>query len=240
MKTTIHSIILKSVPYKENDALITLYSLEYGKLTLHARGVKKMTSKNAPSVLPMTYSELEVDIRQGLSNLVRGQVLNYYKNIKKSIECEIIANYLLEYYYRYIDVNEPDFDYYDFLFQVLNALENGYSFLVIYALIQCFIIKHNGIMLEVDGCVVCGDTHIHSFSIDKGGFVCGRHVTVKDLHLSKEELQALRYIYKCPISKIDQLHIKIDLKNLYKLFNHYIDEYCGIHLKTKVFIESIL
>jgi len=41
----ISAFILKSDPYKEKDLLITIYSLEEGKLILRARGARKSSSK---------------------------------------------------------------------------------------------------------------------------------------------------------------------------------------------------
>ena len=38
-------IVLKTHPYKESDSLVTVYFKDYGKMTLIARGVKKLKSK---------------------------------------------------------------------------------------------------------------------------------------------------------------------------------------------------
>ena len=48
-------IVLKTMPYKEADKLVTVYSYDYGKITLVAKGTKKLTSKNAPSIQSLTY-----------------------------------------------------------------------------------------------------------------------------------------------------------------------------------------
>ena len=44
MKTTtnqerIEAIVLKNTPYKENDMIIHVYSLQLGKIGIHAKGV---------------------------------------------------------------------------------------------------------------------------------------------------------------------------------------------------------
>ena len=46
MKTTINEvvvtgIILKTTPYKENDMILHIYTRDYGKIGVIARGVKK-------------------------------------------------------------------------------------------------------------------------------------------------------------------------------------------------------
>lgn len=44
----ITGLVLKNKPYKENDMLLWIYTHDYGKLALIAKGVKKLKSKNAP------------------------------------------------------------------------------------------------------------------------------------------------------------------------------------------------
>ena len=99
---------------------------------------------------------------------------------------------------------------------------------MIYALILVFIMKDNGIELEVDGCVHCGHTSVTSFSLVDGGFVCHKHQTPQDVELSIDALKAIRHIYKTPIAHIDALFI----------FEYYIDEYCGIYLNALRFVKE--
>ena len=40
-------IVLKTHPYKESDSLVTVYFKDYGKMTLIARGVKKLKNERA-------------------------------------------------------------------------------------------------------------------------------------------------------------------------------------------------
>ena len=46
-------IVLKTHPYKESDSLVTVYFKDYGKMTLIARGVKKLKSKKAARACPV-------------------------------------------------------------------------------------------------------------------------------------------------------------------------------------------
>lgn len=45
MDVTTQAIALRSTDVNENDKLILLYSLEYGKITVHAKGIRKSTAK---------------------------------------------------------------------------------------------------------------------------------------------------------------------------------------------------
>lgn len=233
-------IVLKTMPYKETALLVTIYSLEFGKITLNARGARKMTSKNASIVMPLSMSTFEISPRQGLSTLIRGDVISYYTQIKKDIDKEIIADYLLEYYYRYVPENKPSLEDFDFLSGALEALEKGFNVLYIYALINVFIMKSNGVSLQVDHCVFCDSTKVVDYSLDDGGFVCHDHHT-GIIHYHTDALQAIRYLYKIDIHHVAKLHLEDDVvKRVLPIFDYYVEEYIGIHLKSKKFLKQIV
>ncbi len=243
-KTTTHNstkgIVLKTMPYKENDLLVYVYTREFGKITIKARGVRKMTAKNASLVMPMTLSELELIPRKGISNLMTGQVLNYYHYIKKTIECEIIGDYLLEYYYRYVKENDPKLEDYNFLKDTLDALNNGASYKVVYNVINAHLMKINGVSLMLDHCVFCDSTKVVDFSLDDGGFVCRDHHKGMQ-HYDPETLKAIRYLYKVPVAKCDQIHLSDEvISKVSPIFAYYVEEYAGIRLKSKTFVKQIV
>ena len=53
----ITGLVLKNKPYKENDMLLWIYTHDYGKLALIAKGVKKLKSKNAPSCQTIKFDQ---------------------------------------------------------------------------------------------------------------------------------------------------------------------------------------
>lgn len=245
MKTTIHevtvqAIILKRTPYKENDMILHVYTKEYGKIGVLARGVRKMTSKNARACQEMMLSELTIHLKKGLSSLMKAVPIDYLRHIKESLESEIVGNYVLEYFYRYIEENHPILEEYRILYHALQALNQGYQPLLIYLIFNVFILKHNGVALDVDGCVVCGSTKVVSFSTEDGGFLCSEHLGHHSLY-SVDFLKAIRHIHKISIEHIDQIHIDEALmKQLVSVLDYCVDEYTGISLKTKVFIQQIV
>lgn len=232
-------VVLKTTPYKESDAILSVYTYQFGKISVYGKGLKKINSKNARGVTPSTLSLFELNIRQTMSSLVRASGIEYYTHIQDHIETDILTQCLLEYYYRYIPENKPDQGTYLFLIDTLKAIDAGYSYKLIYALILVFIMKDNGIELEVDGCVHCGHTSVTSFSLIDGGFVCHKHQSDQDIVLSIEALKAIRHIYKTPIAHIDSLNIEEKvLKEILFIFEYYIDEYCGIYLNALSFVKE--
>ena len=239
-EVNVEGIVLKQTPYKENDVILHVYTKDYGKLSFIAKGVRKLTSKNARAVTPMMLSEFSVNLKKGLSTLIKASPINYLRHIKESIESEVVGNAILEYFYRYVEENEPDEMIYNQLKESLYALDRGYSPILVYCLFQVFILEHNGISIDVDGCVLCGSTRVVSISVADGGFVCDQHYQ-NNMIYPKELLKGFRHLHKFTISDIDSLHVEeCYLKEIMKIHDAYIQEYCGIVLKSSMFIKQIV
>lgn len=245
MKTTtndivVEGIILKHTPYKDNDMILHVYTREYGKIGILARGVQKLTSKNKRACEEMMISELNILLKKGLSSLIKAMPIDYLRHIKESLDSEIVANYILEYFYRYIDENNPIVEEYDILYDALKALDLGYQPLLVYLLFQVFMLDHNGVSIDVEGCVICGATQVVSISLEDGGFLCDKHQSRHQLY-SIDVLKGFRHIHKIPMKDIDKLKIEETvLRQLIPIMDYYVDEYTGVSLRTKTFIKQIV
>ena len=111
----VEGIILKKTVYKENDMILHIYTKEYGKIGIIARGIRKITSKNARACQEMLISEMSINLKKGLSSLMKATPVDYLRHIKENLDSEIVANYVLEYFYRYLEDNNPNQDEYDIL-----------------------------------------------------------------------------------------------------------------------------
>ncbi len=236
----VEGIILKRTFYKENDVILHIYTKDFGKIGIHARGIRKLTSKNARACQEMMISEMTIHLKKGLSSLMKATPIHYLRHIKENLDSEIIGNYILEYYYRYIEENMPSLKEYNMLITSLKALDQGYPPLLVYLLFNVFILEHNGIVINVDGCVQCGSKKVVSVSIEDGGFLCAEHLRQHQIY-SIEFLKAFRHIHKISIHHIDSLHIDENImKELIKVMDYFIEEYTGISLHTKTFIQQIV
>lgn len=245
MKTTTNEevvvgIILKTTPYKDNDMILHVYTREYGKIGIIARGVRKITSKNARACQQLMISEFTIRLKKGLSSLIKATPIDYLRHVKESLESEIVANYILEYFYRYIEDNDPIEEEYTILYQCLKTIDQGYQPLLVYLLFNVFILDHNGVSLDVDGCVVCGSPKVVSISLSDGGFLCQEHIRGHQI-LTRDVLKGFRHIHKGSIETIDQLHLSREvICILIKIMDGFVEEYTGVMLKTSTFIQQIV
>ncbi|MCD7809806.1 MAG: DNA repair protein RecO [Erysipelotrichaceae bacterium] len=220
--------------------MLYVYTKEYGKLSVLARGVKKLTSKNARATSDMMISLLTIHLKKGMCLLIRATPMNYLRHINESLDREIVGQYICEYYYRYIDDNQPDIVEYNYLFKCLTYLNEQMNPLLVYLLFNVFILEHNGVSIYVDGCVVCDCPKVVSISLKHGGFVCNEHVGHDEI-MDVEVLKAFRHLHKMPIDKAEQLDISdAIIHQMIPIMDSFIDEYTGIHLKTSTFMKQLI
>ena len=58
MESKVNAITLRAIPFSENDAILTLFSLESGLITAKIKGVKKAGAKLKFIAQPFCFSEI--------------------------------------------------------------------------------------------------------------------------------------------------------------------------------------
>jgi DNA repair protein RecO (recombination protein O) len=96
MYYSLNAIILNRASFREDDLAVTAYSQEHGKITLLARGAKKIKSKLAGHLEPVSLSFLEVARGKTRDQLIGAQIIKSYAGIKNDILKTAYANYFLE------------------------------------------------------------------------------------------------------------------------------------------------
>jgi DNA repair protein RecO len=116
------AIILKRQDFKDDDLLITTYSEEKGKLILQAKGAKKIRSKLAGHLEPITLSRLNITLGKNIDQLIGAQIIKSYAQLKNNLKALGYANYFIELIDSLTHENHPDKNIYELLEKSLNYL----------------------------------------------------------------------------------------------------------------------
>lgn len=80
-------IILHRVNYGDNDRILTVITLDVGKLNLLAKGVRKQTSKLAGSLELFSTSNLTYIVGRGeINTLISARLIKHYLNIVQDLD----------------------------------------------------------------------------------------------------------------------------------------------------------
>lgn len=120
-----HGIVLTRVDYGEADRIITVLTPDVGKLTLMAKGVRRVKSKLAGGIELFSISEITyVKGRGSVSTLVSARLGHHYGHIVSDIE-RTMAGYELIKLLNKVTEDEVEGEYYDALNHAFAALDDA-------------------------------------------------------------------------------------------------------------------
>src|ERR1700679_4253725 len=88
-----HSIILKKQPYLEADEIITLYTLELGKLRVLARSLKAAKRKLQQSMQSLFVVDVRTAGSRDFPKVIGAEVVQSFSGIRESLESAKYAFY---------------------------------------------------------------------------------------------------------------------------------------------------
>jgi DNA repair protein RecO (recombination protein O) len=236
-------IVIRSTDYGETNKVITLYTREWGKIGVMARGAKKPNSRLSAITQLFTYGYFLVQRGSGLGSLQQGEMISSMRSIREDIFLTAYTSYIVELTDKGTDEKKPNPFLFELLHQTLNYLNEGYDHDVLMNIYEMKMLNVMGLYPILNQCSVCGSTDGHfSFSIREGGFICHRCLDKDPYHLkiSQATVKLLRLYYYFDLSRLGNISIKDETKmELKKVISSYYDEYSGLYLKTKKFLDSM-
>lgn len=237
MKEKLVGYVINSIDYKDSDSILSVLCKD-GITSLRARGVKKINSKNASSVMNYAYSEFEVSrsSKSGYLTLSEGKLIEYPSFISNNLEYISVINLVSEG----IELIEDKSDSFECFVDCLDAMKSNYDSKFILVAFLNYFLNKQGISLNADECITCGKKDgIVKFSFENGGYLCKRcHNGLND---ELDYLKNMRIMAKINYSNIS----KVDVSDLYaykyiKEVIGLIENKIGIYFKSKSFLLRVL
>ena len=209
MNDEFDGFILKQTDYKESAVILSVLTKEAGKISLIAAGARKMTSKNAGSILPYTRARFQLDYRDDKTvfRMKTARTVSFYRYMHENLEASLASAVLAEaadvlcYEDADPEVSRSAFDLLESGFDLLNQGKKTDLIMAIYLarLMDC-----SGIGPNVEECAICGSTKVSAVSIKDGGFLCSDCARRAGVPLmSVPELKQFRLINKADLSQYD-------------------------------------
>lgn len=236
-------IVIRTTDYGETNKVVTLYTREWGKVGVMARGAKKPNSRLSSITQLFTHGYFLVQKGSGLGSVQQGEMISSFRSIAEDIFLTAYASYIVELTDKCTDDRKPNPFHFELLYQTLNYMNEGYDPDILMNIYEMKMLNVMGLYPTLNQCSVCGSTDGHfSFSIREGGFICHRCLERDAYHLklSPAAVKLLRIFYYFDLSRLGNISVKSETKaELKKVISTYYEEYSGLHLKTKKFLNSM-
>lgn len=236
-------IVIRATDYGETNKIVTLYTREWGKIGVMARGAKKPNSRLSSITQLFTYGYFLIQKGTGLSGLQQGEIITSFRSISEDIFLTAYASLIVELTDKCTDEKKPNPFHFELLYQTLNLMNEGYDPDILIDIYEMKMLNALGLYPVLNQCSVCGQSSGHfSFSIREGGFICHRCLEHDPYHfkISPAAVKLLRLFYYFDLSRLGSISVKDTTKaELKKVIDAYYDEYSGLHLKSKKFLDSM-
>lgn len=121
---TTRAIVLTRTDYGEADRILTMLTPDAGKLSLMAKGVRRVKSKLAGGIELFSVSEITyLPGRIGMGRLVSTRLQKHYGRITQDIDRTMLGYELLKLLHK-VTEDETEHDYYDLLQAAFEALDD--------------------------------------------------------------------------------------------------------------------
>ncbi|HEY2421587.1 MAG TPA: DNA repair protein RecO [Neobacillus sp.] len=236
-------IVIRTTDYGETNKIVTLYTREWGKLGVMARGAKKPNSRLSSITQLFTHGYFLVQRGTGLGSVQQGETITSLRAIGEDIFLTAYASYIVELTDKCTEEKKPNPFHFELLYQTLNYMNEGYDPDVLMNIYEMKMLNVLGLYPILNQCSVCGSTDGNfSFSIREGGFICHRCLSHDPYHfkLSPATVKLLRLFYYIDLSRLGNISVKDETKSeLKKVISAYYEEYSGLYLKSKKFLSSM-
>lgn len=246
MKNVVESkgIILFTKDYKEKDKLVKVFTESSGKLMFFVKGAHRKNNPLTPAIMPYTKATYMGRFNEeGLSFLNGAKYVEPYLNIQKDIFVAAYATYLLNLSDAAIEDHVYDPNLYTFLEQALKMLEEGKDPEIITNIFEIQILQRFGTSFDWSVCQVCGETRgKFDFSPKYHGLLCERHFSEDRRRYGADPtaIHLIRQFSSVSYHDIQSIVLKKETKQLIRqVVDQLYEEYVGIHLKSKKFIEQM-
>jgi DNA repair protein RecO (recombination protein O) len=236
-------IVIRTTDYSETNKIVTIYTREWGKVGVMARGAKKPNSRLAAVTQLFSYGYFLIQKGSGLGSLQQGEMISSMRTIREDIIYTAYASYVLELTDKCTEEKKPNPYLFELLMQTLNYMNEEYDLDILVQIYQMKMLNSLGLYPILNKCSVCGETDGHfSFSIRENGFICHRCLEKDPYHfkISAATLKLLRIFYYLDLSRLGDISVKTETKKeLKKVIDAYYEEYSGLHLKSKRFLDQM-
>ncbi len=170
------ALVIRSQNYSEADKLLTLLTLERGKVPAIARGACKTKSKLAASVQLFTRGDFLLYMGKTLATVTQGEIQESFHSLRYDLFKYAYGQYFCELTGRVLEEGEPCPQEYRLLLSSLEAMNNDTAYLEVLARsFELKLLKILGYPPYLECCLACSSQEGPFWlSFREGGIFCSQ------------------------------------------------------------------
>ena len=121
----IQGVVIKRINFSETDKILTIFSIQKGKMVCLAKGIRKVSSKRAPSVELFNCIKAYVAKGRGMDILTEVELIQCFPKLQEKLSAICSTYYLVEIVDRLTAEDQRNPLIYDLLMQFLSKIDKN-------------------------------------------------------------------------------------------------------------------
>lgn len=239
-------IVLKSVTYKENDLILTIFTRKLGKISAIARGAKKSKSSLLSSSQIFAYANFTLKKEGNMYRVTQSEIIKSFYNLSYNFEAFSYATHILKLVDTFLIDNQSNNRLFILLAQSLYLFsEEEIDMKYITLCFELKFLDYIGFKPIVKTCANCYNNDFKNpvFNVYEGGVLCEKcseHFE-HNLNMNITTTKLIQYILDNDILSCSKAKVsKYLINELSKILKIYMDVYLGkINEKSLNVLKSL-
>lgn len=171
----VEAVVLRHVDWGEADRILTLFSLEMGKLRALAKGVRKLRSRKAGHLEPFTRVSLQLARARDLPIITQAETMDAFAALREELLMPTYAAYVVELLDRFTYEEGENRGLYRLIINTLSRLSAGHNPDLVIHYYELRLLDLAGFRPHLFHCANCGreiQAQNQFFSAEHGGVLC--------------------------------------------------------------------
>lgn len=224
MDATTRAVALKATDFKENDKMVLLYSLEYGKISVHAKGVRKSTAKLKYACDQFCFGQYELVQTGEKFTLKTCDQLESFYTLREDVFTYYSACAIAECLMNYTEEGQSEPKIFVILLKALKELCNGVEPLLVTLKFLLDFLELDGFKLDFSRCSACGEKATKLFlDLERGGLSCDSCRSANSVQVYAKVVSSCKMLDGLPYEKLKNLNFPLDtLKEALNICGKYV------------------
>jgi DNA repair protein RecO (recombination protein O) len=189
----LQAFVLSNSDYGESDRIVSLFTLELGRLKGFARGARNSRKRFGPALEVFARINLQLNCKEGLSSLRSADVITLYPGIRGVLNAIAHGLYACELVECLTPEGQPLPRLYRLLAAYLERLDSGQNNETDQRFFEINLLNILGYRPSLEGCCRCGsDFGEHGALMQQGGELACRFCAATGRRMTPTSLQLLR------------------------------------------------
>jgi len=239
------AIVLRQRKLGDADKIVTLYTANFGKVDAVAKGVRRVTSRLAGSVEPLSHGSFMFAHGRNLDIITQAQPIETFQPLRDDLGRLSHALYVAEMIDRATEERAENFALYRLLLDTLRRLSQDNDLALVLRFFEMSLLNELGYRPELQHCVICRDTSKADgrfLSASAGGIICDdcRPPEIVLRAISPPALRVLRLLQTGTFRDVTALGLDAELadeleRHLREAFHYALER----EVRSATFLDTV-